>query len=158
MGIIASIALATMVAGTITSTVGSLKANKAAQGAAKLQAGQAKVEAQRERIKQIRASRAARAQIEQAGANAGAESSSAITGAGSVTSQGFGNIQAINSQEAVGQAVGRQYQKQMNAQGVATLGSGVASLGGTIFAGSAEISDIFGIPKPDTTDYTYGVK
>ena len=151
MGIIASIALATMVAGTVVGTVGSLKANKAAQGAAKLQAGQAKVEAQRERIKQIRASRAARAQIEQAGANSGAESSSAITGAGSATAQGFSNIQAINSQEAVGQAVGRQNQKMIDARGVATLGSGIASIGGTVFAGADEIGDIFGIKKPGAT-------
>jgi hypothetical protein len=145
MGAFALISLITTLAGTATAAVGQIQAGKAAKGAEKLAASQAQSEAARERTRQIRQARTRRAEILQAGANSGAESTSVTTGAAGAMAAGFQNIAEINSQEAGAIGMSRQRQKGINAQGISSLGQGIAAMGATAFNNADEVSDIFGI-------------
>lgn len=144
------VALALAIAGTGTATVGAIKAGDAKKKAERLAAANASIEASRERTKQIRQARIRRAEILQAGANAGvSESSSVKAGAAGAMGAAFTNIGEINSQESAAKGQSAMRQGIIDAEGISNLGSGITSLGGTIFAGADELNDIFGIKKPN---------
>lgn len=135
---------ALVVAGTGVQVAGSLMAQGAQKKATQAQAGMQQVQAARERYQQIRQARIARANIVQEGENQGAGgSSSVISGAAGVMNQAYGNIGYINDQAVTGKIVSRAKQDMINAQGIQTIGSGISSLGGSVFQNSKELNDIF---------------
>lgn len=139
-----AIALTAAVIGTATSAVGSVMQQQAAQKAAKANAKLQDIEAQRERVKQVRTSRIARANIEQAGANAGAaDSSSVIGGAQDATNQGNQNISFINLEQSAGRQISNAQNQQAQAGGIVDIGSGLQQIGGTVFNNRKELTDIF---------------
>jgi len=141
---IASLALSAI--GTGTSILGGLKEGAAQKSAEKMRAGQLRIETARERTRQIRAGRAARAQVLQQGANTGAsESSSVATGAAGAMSQAYSNIVGLNQQESAGIGQSAIRQDIIDARGIQTLGQGMTQLGGAIFNNQDELADIFGI-------------
>jgi len=130
--------------GTAISAYGQVEAGHAAKDANAGRARQQEVQAAQERTKQIREGRIKRAQIQQVAANTGtADSSSAITGASGVTAQTFGNIQFINDQASIGKSISTAQQKEINAQGTAAVGQGIAQVGGSIFSNREELSSVF---------------
>lgn len=137
-------ALALTAIGTGVSVYGAMEQGAAQQKQERAQSRLQSIRAARERTSQIREARIRRAEIIQAGANQGAsESSSVASGAGNVRQQSFSNIQYINQQEGMGIAISKARQEQINAQGISTLGQGIAAVGGTVFNNREEIGSIF---------------
>ena len=161
-------ALVAAAASAIGGTVATARSSRAAKDAEVLRAQSERVQAQRERTQQIRAMRRQRAEIIQAGENAGASgSSSVIGGADSVSSQAFSNIQYIGNQEALGGAMTSVNQRSINAKALGGFSQAVGQ-----FAGVAlQARDVFSpvqtgggtSPKVDTerpksvwdTDYRF---
>lgn len=138
------ISLGVMAVGTIVSGVGAIKNANAQQAQLKAQGRMADVEAQQARLEQVRQSRIARAKIEQAGADQGVgESSSVTTGASGVVGQAESNINYINNQQDIDQAIFKAKSAQVSASGIESLGEGLQKLGGSVFANSDKIKDIF---------------
>jgi len=126
--------LTTAIVGTTTATVGALKAGKAAKAGEQARARLEAIRSQRERTDQIRQARIRRAEIVQAGENAGvSESSSVQSGAAGVFGQAFSNISYINQQESAGKAMSNARQDGHDAQGLIALGQGMSDIAGTAF-------------------------
>lgn len=143
---IAMASLALSAAGLGTSLFGAFQEGAAQKAAEKMKADSLKIEAARERTRQIRAGRAARAQIIQQGANTGSGASSSVaTGAAGAMAQAYGNIVGINQQEssAIGQSALRQ--DILNAKGIQTLGQGIGAVGALIGENQDELASIFGV-------------
>lgn len=143
------ISIGIMAAGTIISAVGSVNGVMSQQREQRAKQRQADLQAQNARLDQVRQGRIARARIVQAGANQGAgESSSVTTGASGATNQADSNIQYINDQQNVNNAILSAQRGQVNAQGLQALGNGITNIGGTIFSNDRFIDkkakDIFG--------------
>lgn len=144
---IAGLALAAV--GTGVSVVGSIESGNAQKKAEKARAQMEAIKAARERTQQVREARvkAAAAQVNAENQGAG-ESSSAVTGQSGIFNQASQNISFIDQQVQSGEAISRATQQNIDAQGLETLGAGVAKVGGSIFSGREEISgigkDIFG--------------
>lgn len=123
--------VALAVAGAGVSVYGGMQQASAQKEAEQAQSRMESLKAARERTQQIRNANTARAGILQAGANQGAAGSSSVaTGASGVTSEAMGNIQQIGYEEQTGLAISRAKQKQVNAQGLETLGSGITEMAG----------------------------
>lgn len=127
---------------------GQMSQASAQRDASRAQARLASLKAARERTQQIREARIKRAQVEQTAANAGAAASSgAISGAQTIESAAASNIAYINQEEGFQQAFDHFRRRELNAEGIAQLGSSVMGIGSTIFNNKDEIGDIFGKSK-----------
>lgn len=145
------IALAAMAIGAAISAYGQVQEGAANKKLGEARAQQSKIEAARERTRQIRAARVARAQVVQAGSDQGVSDSSGVkAGAAGAMTQAFNNIQGINYQESGGKAISVGQQGIINARGVQSAGQGLAALGGTISNNKDELNDIFGVKKEDS--------
>lgn len=145
MGIetLAIAALAVAVIGTGVEVYGGIKSAEAQSKAEAARRRMEEVRAARERTQQVREARAKVAAIQASSENQGAgESSSAITGAGGVVSSRNANLGFINQQEGIAAQISQANQQNINAQGIATLGAGLAKIGGTVFANRDEVHDI----------------
>lgn len=141
------LALALTAIGTGVSTAGALSANRTRKRAAEMQAQNQSMEAARERTKQVRYGRARRAEILQAGANAGVgDSSSVQAGASGAMAKAYQNIQTINFQEAEGKLNSSFQQDLIDAKGMQELGKGISDLGSVVGQNSKEIGSAFGVP------------
>lgn len=141
---IAAVGMAAVGAGT--SVVGGLQGAAAAKSAAQANSRMESLKAARERTTQIRNARAARAEIQQKGANQNATGSSVTTGASGVSMQAAGNIQYLGYEEQTGQALSTARQKELDAEGVKAIGGGISDMAGTIFQNRKEIGGLFGDP------------
>lgn len=140
--ILTTLAVAAAVAGTVVSVKGQEAAADAQAQSQKLQGRLNDIRAQRDKTQQIREARMKRAIIEQNAANSGAgDSSSALGGAGEVTSNLASNIAYINTQQDYGKAISKQGVLGARAQGQEALGEGIAKIGATVFANRQEIGD-----------------
>lgn len=143
------ISIGLMVAGTLVSAGGQFMAGQAADKARKAQQRQADMEAQQKKLQQVRQARIARANIIQTGENQGAGGSSAVQGgAMGVTAQANQNIQYVGDQQNINNNIAHDESVAANWNGISNLGSGIASLGGTVFNHSDYIkqkaSSVFG--------------
>lgn len=137
-------ALAAVAIGTAVSAYGSIQQGNNQKKMARAQQQQQQLQVARERTQQVREARIKMAQIQSTAENQGAGSSSgAIGGAESVISQQNTNLTYINNQEALGNKISDAQQGIINAQGVQTVGAGIAKLGGTVFDNKDEIKSIF---------------
>ena len=99
---------------------------------------------QRETYAQIRASRKAQADVIASGAAQGVSDSSSVKGGASgAKALGFSNIGYIAKQGQIGKDITAARQSAVNAQGLATIGAGIADIGGTIFANKDVIGGLF---------------
>lgn len=108
---------------------GAIKGNEAQDKLMKAQLAQERMLAARDRLSQVRQTRTAMAQVQQAGANQGVSGSSAIAGgAATAYDQGAGNIQYINNQEMYGIAQTKDRISYNDAMGIEELSKDVFSI------------------------------
>ena len=137
-----AIGAAIAIAGTVYSAKQQSKARKSQEKAALLQQQGQEIAAQRERVKQIREARLRRATVENAaGAGGTQQSSSAITGAGSITQQAYNNIGYINVQQGINTQIYQANLDYSRALGKANTGQTIASIGSTIASNGSKISN-----------------
>lgn len=143
------ISIGLMVAGTLLSAGGQIMGQASADKARKAQQRQADLEAQQKKLEQVRQARIARGNIQQAGENQGAGDSSAVVGGSAAAmANAEHNIQYVGDQANLNNDIAKDQTQASNAAGLANLGSGIASFGGTIFKNSdylkTKASSIFG--------------
>lgn len=131
--IIAGVGIAASVAGTAVSYMGQRSAVKASERAEAIRKRQMDLEAQRERRSAVRQSILARAQTLTAGTQMGAGAGSGVAGGlGSLSSQLAGNIRNINQGQQLGTQMFGANADMARGQGMASMGAGISSLGGTL--------------------------
>lgn len=136
------IPLAVMAVGAGAQIYGAVSGAAAQKEGMQAQQRMENLKAARERTQQVRNARAARAEIQQRGANQGAGmSSSVITGASGVSMEAAQNIQYTGYEQQTGQAMSLARQKQLNAEGVSSIGSGISEVAGTVFNNRKELFD-----------------
>lgn len=91
------------------------------------------IQAQHERLQQVRAARVQAAHITQQGVNQGAGGSSSVqTGAAGAFGEAFGNISYINQTQRASQQITSAREQVVQDQGMADLFGGVTEIGKTI--------------------------
>lgn len=145
------ISIGLMVAGLAISAGGAAMSQEAQAKQLKARQGMSNLQAQNERLDQVRQSRIKSAQILQAGATQGVGESSAVTGgAQSVQGQAESNIGYIGQQQGLVNDVFSAQRGEMNAAGITNIGKGVTSIGSTLFDPDVQAgikktyNDIFG--------------
>jgi chromatin segregation and condensation protein Rec8/ScpA/Scc1 (kleisin family) len=131
------------------STVANMKASKdqssAQKKAAAYQRRMDELRQNRERRQAIREQRIKTAQVIQAGANQGAQTSSAVQGgAGSLQSQLSSNLSFLDNMATNANLASRANQQALNAGARAQTWGAMAGLGGTIFSQAGGFQSIFG--------------
>lgn len=128
------ISIGIMAAGTLMSIGGGIMGQQAQKKAMQAQQRQADLEAQNQKLQQIRQARIARANIIQAGENQGAGGSSSVTGGASGTlANAEQNIQYIGDQEHLSNVVASAKNQMADAEGIQKLGGSLQNIGGTVF-------------------------
>lgn len=116
--------------GAVTGLIGGLNEASANKHALEAQQRMADLQTQRQRIQQIRDARRQRAQVEQAAANSGSsDSSGAISGAQTITSQEGSNLGYINETQGLQSRITHYKQTAMNAQSLQQMGNSISSMG-----------------------------
>ncbi len=124
------IAIAAMAAGTLLSTYGQFAGAAAQRRQVRAQQAQSDMEAQNQRLEQVRQSRIARANSVQMAENQGAGGSSSETQAAqNYGNQAASNIGFINQESDIGHTIASAKIAQVNAQGLVDLGQGITKLG-----------------------------
>lgn len=145
------ISIGLMVAGTAVSAYGMIKTQQAEQQQLRARQSMTNLQAQNERLDQVRQSRIQRARIEQAGANQGVgESSSVVGGAQAVQGQAESNINYINNQNSVTNSIFTAQREEIDGRGITALGADVKGIGATLFDSDVQsgikktYNDVFG--------------
>jgi len=142
---IAGLAVALSVAGSLAGVAGSIMQYKGAKKAEKLRQRQMQLEANRARREQIRQAQVNRAKATAAAWNSGAEASSALVGGQSQASTTAArNAQAISQDESFGNRIFKANAQVAKGGMVSALGQGLSSLGGAVSGMSGTISSLGG--------------
>lgn len=121
--------IAVAAAGTYYGLEEQKKATELQEEGVEIQKRAAKVRARQEKQKQVRQQRVLAAQIENRAAATGTgQTSSAVTGAGAVTTQAASNIANIQGQEALGETASGLFQQAADARGRAQTAQAVSSI------------------------------
>ena len=124
------ISIGLMAAGTLIQGFGAFKSAEAQKKQMRAQQASADMQAQNQRLEQVRQGRIARAKVIQMGENQGAGGSSSVTSAaGNATGQANANIGYINEQQDIGKQITSAQQQQVDWQTVSNIGKGLSSVG-----------------------------
>lgn len=147
--VIAAVGLGLAAGGVATSTVAQMEASQQAKKAEKVRQAQMELSAQRQRRQAIRESVVARSQALAAATAQGAQFGSGLEGGRSqITSEAGHNVNNINNSALLGRQLFRANARQQSAQGIASLGNGISSLGGALVQNSQTLGRV--------TNYTMG--
>lgn len=128
------ISIGLMVAGTAISALGALKSQGAEAQQMRARQAMTNIQAQNERLDQVRQARIKQAQIVQMGNNQGAgESSSVTTGASGVQGQAESNIQYIGAQQNAINDIFSADRAKMDGGAISSIGGAVSGMGRTLF-------------------------
>jgi membrane protein YqaA with SNARE-associated domain len=138
---IAGLAGALSIIGTIASTAGSFMQYSASKKAEEIRRKQMKLEADRQRREQIRRAQVSRAKAVAAATNQGAGESSALLGGIAQTqNEASRNIVSINQDERAANRIFDYNAQAATGSMISALGSGISSLGGAVSSNAGTIT------------------
>lgn len=146
-GIIAAIGLALSAVGTTVAVKGSLDAADASEKAEELRKKQMDLDAMRRRREIVRKNIIARAQaLSTATAQgAGETGSSALPGGyGQISGESGRASLAVSQNQEIGQGIFNANADASQAEGTASIGGGIFSIGNTMYGGSDKLGRLFG--------------
>jgi hypothetical protein len=132
--IAAAAAAVAVVGGTIMSIKNQKKMFKQQKKAMQFERQKQELQSMRQKLEVIRASRTARARVQQAAENQGvATSSVAQGGQASITSQGLANLSFLDQYGFLSDQAGKSLEKAMHYQSQASMWSGIAEVGAQVY-------------------------
>lgn len=142
--IIGAIGVATSIAGTVGGVVAQQQQTRAAKKAEELRKKQMNFEADRERRQAIRQSIIQRSQALTTATNQGAQFGTALPGAfAQIRGDEARNIQGIESNRGIGNALFEQNARIADAQAMGSLFAGISSFGGALTSNAGTLGRLF---------------
>lgn len=132
--IVGALGVAASIGGTVMGVVGQQQAAEAAKKAEAMRANQMKLESARQRREIARRATVARATALSNATNQGAAQGSGLQGGfGQIAGQAGNATLAVNQNERISESIFKFNRQQYDGNSMAAFGSGLASLGSTLF-------------------------